>query len=189
MVKFVKLPRIAITAVVVVVVVVVGVAVLRGNGTINRPNHNAADVMFAQMMIPHHQQAIDMADMALNPSRHASEELRNLASEMKTGQTMEVATLTQLLQQWGEPISMHHHGGMMDGMLSLDEPAALGDIKGPAFDQSWARAMIAHHRGAISMAREVETSGVNQTVRQLARDIVKAQRSEITVLQRTMNSR
>jgi len=189
MVEFVKLPRIAIAAVVLVVVVVAGVAVFRDNGTTNRPTYNAADVMFAQMMIPHHEQAIDMAEMALNPSRDATEELRTLAADVKRVQAAEVATLTDLLGQWGESSSMHDHAEMMDGMLSLDELAALGNKKGPAFDQSWARAMIDHHRGAISMAREVETSGVNRKVRQLARDIVKAQRSEIAVLQRTMNSR
>jgi len=185
----VKLPRIAVIAAVAVVVVVAGVAVFRGNGTTNRPTHNAADIMFAQMMIPHHEQAIDMAEMALNPSRHASEELRNLATEMKTAQSTEVATLTQLLGPWGESSAMHHHGDMMDGMLTRDELAALAEQQGPAFDASWARAMISHHRGAIAMAQDVATSGVNRKVRQLARDMVKAQRNEIAVLQRIADSR
>ena len=180
-----KLPRIAIIA----ALVVVGVVVFIANGNTNRPTHNSTDVMFAQMMIPHHQQAIDMADMALNPSHHASEELRNLASEMKMAQTTEVATLTQLLGQWGEPIAMHHQGDTMDGMLSNDELSALAEQQGPAFDQSWARAMIAHHRGAIAMAQDVATSGVNRKVRQLARDIVKAQRNEITLLEQIANAR
>ena len=64
-----KIPRIAI----VVVLVVAGVALVIANGNTNRSTHNSTDVMFAQMMIPHHQQAIDMADMALNSSRRASE--------------------------------------------------------------------------------------------------------------------
>jgi uncharacterized protein (DUF305 family) len=164
------------------------VAVYVANGNTNRSTHNSTDVMFAQMMIPHHQQAIDIADMALNPSRHASEELRNLASEMKTGQTMEVATLTQLLQQWGEPISMHHHGGMMDGMLTRDELAALAEQQGPAFDASWARAMIAHHRGALSMVRAFDT-GASLEIQKLNCDIVTAQGQEITLLKQIANSR
>ena len=180
-----KLPRIAIIA----ALVVVGVVVFIVNGNTNRPTHNSTDVMFAQMMIPHHQQAIDMADMVLDPSHHASEELRNLATEMKSAQTTEVATLTNLLEQWGEPNSMHHHGDTMDGMLSNDELSALANQQGPAFDESWARAMIAHHRGAISMARDVATSGVNRKVRQLAREIVKAQRNEITLLEQIANAR
>ncbi len=101
-----KISRIALIA----ALVVVGAAVFIINGKTNRPTHNSTDVMFAQMMIPHHQQAIEMADMVLNPSHHASEELRNLATEIKSAQTTEVATLTDLLEQWGEPNSMHHHG-------------------------------------------------------------------------------
>ena len=184
-----KLPRLAVIAALVIVVVVATVAVFTANGHTNRPTHNSADVMFAQMMIPHHEQAIEMADMALKPSRHATEELRNLATAMKSAQTTEVATLTQLLGQWGEPSSMHHHGDTMDGMLSNDELSALVEQQGPAFDASWARAMISHHRGAIAMAQDVATSGVNQKVRQLARDMVKAQRNEIAVLQRIAGSR
>jgi len=180
----VKIPRIAIVA----ALVVAGVAVYIANGNTNRSTHNSTDVMFAQMMIPHHQQAIDMADMALNPSRHASEELRNLASEMKTGQTMEVATLTQLLQQWGEPISMHHHEDMKDGMLSSDELSALSKKQGLTFDQSWARAMIAHHRGALSMVRAFDT-GASLEIQKLNRDIVTAQGQEITLLKQIANSR
>jgi len=165
-----------------------GVAVFITNGNTSHPTHNSTDVIFAQMMIPHHQQAIDMADMALNPSRHASEELRNLASEMKTGQTMEVATLTQLLQQWGEPISMHHHGGMMDGMLSSDELSALSKQQGLTFDKSWDRAMIEHHRGALSMVRAFDT-GASLEIQKLNRDIVTAQGQEITLLKQIANSR
>lgn len=184
-----KLPRIAFIAAVAVVAVVAGVAVFRGNGTTNRPTYNATDVMFAQMMIPHHEQAVDMADMALHPSRHASEQLRNLANEIKIAQSTEVATLSDLLRRWGESSTMHDHGDMMDGMLTRDELVVLGKKHGPAFDQSWARAMIAHHRGAIAMVQDVATSGVNRKVRQLARDMVTVQRNEIAVLQRSMNSR
>ena len=188
-VGIVKIPRIALIAALVVVGAAAGESVFKANGNTNRPAHNSADVMFAQMMVPHHQQAIDMADMALNPSHHASEELQNLATGMKTAQTTEVATLTQLLGQWGESSAMHHHGDTMDGMLSNDELSALAEQQGPAFDQSWARAMISHHRGAIAMAQDIATSGVNRKVRELARDIVKAQRNEIAVLQRIAGSR
>ena len=181
-----KIPRIA-TAIV-AVLVVAGAALFVANGNTNRSTHNSTDVMFAQMMIPRHQQAIDMADMALNPSRHASEELRNLASEMKTTQTMEVATLTQLLQKWGEPISMHHHQDMQDGMLSSDELSVLSKKQGSTFDQSWARAMIAHHRGAISMVRAFDT-GASLDIQKLNRDIVTAQGQEITLLKRIASSR
>lgn len=179
-----KIPRIAIVA----MLVIAGLALFMTNGNTNGSTNNSTDVMFAQMMIPHHQQAIDMADMALNPSRHASEELRNLASEMKSAQTMEVATLTQLLQKWGESISMHHHEDMQDGMLSSDELSVLSKQQGPTFDQSWARAMIAHHRGALSMVRAFDT-GASLEIQKLNRHIVKSQSQEITLLEQIANLR
>ena len=107
---------------------------------------------------------------------------------MKTAQTMEVATLTRLLQQWGEPIAMHHHEDMQDGMLSSDELSVLRKKQGPTFDQSWARLMIAHHRGALSMVRAFDT-GASLEIQKLNRDIVTAQGQEITLLEQIANSR
>lgn len=147
--------------------------------------HNPSDVGFAQMMIPHHQQAVEMADFALDPAHQASSELQRLATQIKAAQTTEIATMKSLLAQWGAPTTMMmDHGDMMDGMLSESEISSLNQLRGSAFDRRWAQAMIAHHRGAIAMAQGVESSGRNGDIRQLAHDIVSAQRLEIKILQR-----
>jgi uncharacterized protein (DUF305 family) len=93
-----------------------------------------ADVMFTQEMIPHHQQAVVMADLALDPSHEASPAVQDLATRIKTAQTAEIADMTAWLKAWGaDPVSgqMMDHDGM--GMMSAAAMTALENAKGPAF--------------------------------------------------------
>ena len=71
--------------------------------------HNDADVMFAQMMLPHHQQAVEMSDMMLAKD-DISPEITDLATKIKAGQEPEIQTMTGWLEAWGEP--MEPEGGM-----------------------------------------------------------------------------
>ena len=75
------------------------------------------------------------------------------------------------------------HSSMMDGMLSLKEMQTLGKLKGPEFDKAWAKAMIAHHKGAIAMANDVLADGKNSEILTLARAVVSGQTSEIETLE------
>lgn len=146
---------------------------------------NDDDVMFAQMMIPHHEQAIEMADIALDPTIGASDAVRELATEIKNAQDPEIAFMKQVLAKWNKPTEMDSnmdHSDMMDGMLSLDELDALGALRGTAFDTAWLEAMIRHHEGAISMAEDLIESGVNQELINLGREIITAQQSEIDAM-------
>ena len=125
--------------------------------------------MFAQMMIPHHEQAIVLAEIAENPTSGASPEVTSLAAQIKSAQGPEVELMKSFLTQWDEPVvdpgSMDHgsmdHGSKMKGMLSVEELAKLSTLSGKVFDKEWMLAMIAHHEGAIEMARTVEQSGKN----------------------------
>lgn len=143
---------------------------------------NDDDVMFAQMMIPHHEQAIEMSDIALDPAVGASEIVRDLATRIKGAQDPEIAQMTALLSQWGQPLAMDEsmdHSSMMSGMLSLEELASLSQTRGTDFDRAWVDAMIAHHEGAIDMAEDVLDSGVNGDIRALAEAIMSGQQAEI----------
>lgn len=71
------------------------------------------------------------------------------------------------------------HSSMMSGMLTADELSALGVLRGTEFDRAWLQAMVAHHEGAIDMARDVLEAGVNSDIRTLAEAIVAGQQSEI----------
>jgi uncharacterized protein (DUF305 family) len=146
---------------------------------------NDDDVMFAQMMIPHHEQAIEMADIALDPAIGASEAIKDLATRIKAAQDPEIATMKDFLANWGAPLTpddVMDHGSMMEGMLSVEELDELAGLTGPAFDSRWAEAMIAHHKGAVTMANEVLAGGVNPATKKLAEEIIATQQSEIDEL-------
>ena len=154
------------------------------NATSSESSFNDADVMFAQMMIPHHEQAIELADMALDPTLMAGEQVKTLASQIKSAQDPEIDLMTQWLTDWEKPLMdmSEEHDMSMDGMLSVDEIAALGQLMGEEFDQAWATAMIAHHKGAIKMAETVKEDGKSTLVEDLANLIMQEQQSEIAVL-------
>ena len=146
---------------------------------------NDADVMFAQMMIPHHEQALELADMALDPTLMASEQVKALASQIKAAQDPEIDVMTQWLSEWDQPLMdmSEDHSMTMEGMLSIDELSALGQMSGEEFDQAWVSAMIAHHKGAIKMADTVKAEGESALVQELADAIIQAQKSEIDTLE------
>lgn len=144
---------------------------------------NEADVTFAQGMIPHHEQAIEMADIALDPTVGAGEAVRDLATRIKGGQDPEIALMTGWLTAWGQSVQMDmsdgHDMSAMDGMMSVAEMDALAAATGVDFDAMWLSMMIRHHEGAISMAQTVKAAGFSAEVLALADQIIAAQESEI----------
>jgi len=148
-------------------------------------NFNDDDVMFAQMMIPHHEQAIELADMALDPSIGARPEIVELATQIKGAQDPEIEQMKALLASWGQSVTADpnvDHSSMMGGMLATAELDALGLLTGAEFDVAWAKAMILHHEGAIAMANDVLAAGINGDIRVLAEAIIAGQAAEIDVL-------
>jgi uncharacterized protein (DUF305 family) len=155
---------------------------------------NDADVVFAQGMIPHHEQAVEMAGFALAPSAGARPEIVELATAVQAAQDPEIVLMRSLLEAWGQPTAMPgmedmegmsseemagmDHGGM-EGMMSAEEMAALGTLTGAEFDRAWAEMMIRHHEGAIVMAQTVLESGTNADVELLADQIIATQQAEI----------
>ncbi|WP_326597724.1 DUF305 domain-containing protein [Streptomyces sp. NBC_01803] len=157
-----------------------------GSGGDNGDEHNAADVTFAQAMIPHHQQAVEMAELALDQA--SSEEVRALAEEIRAAQAPEIDTLTDWLDTWGEeaPAAAMDHSGHADhdmpgtdGMDGMDGMAELANASGPAFDAAFLELMIEHHQGAIEMARAERTEGSYEPATALAEAIVTSQSTEI----------
>ena len=149
---------------------------------------NDADVLFAQGMIPHHAQAVEMAGLALAPEAGASAEITELATAIQGGQEPEIESMTAWLQQWGQPMEMPGMEGMddmdgmegMDGMMTSEQMTSLASLSGPAFDTAWATMMISHHQGAIAQAESAKASGAAPEVRTLADQIITAQQGEIT---------
>ena len=148
--------------------------------------HNAADTMFAQMMIVHHEGAIEMADLAVN--RAASEEVRTLAEGISAAQGPEIEQMTSWLEAWGESTTpmddMEGHGGMdMDGMSQEEAMAELEGLSGTEFDRRFLELMIAHHEGAVTMAEDELADGQNPQARELAQKIIDDQQAEIAEME------
>ena len=112
------------------------------------------DVMFLQMMIPHHQQAIDISDLALTKGEDA--ELLALAKNIRDEQAAEIVKMKAWLEEANA--SSHSDSHSMDGMLSDSELAALKKASGKSFDVLWLKAMTGHHTGAIDMAAMIENA-------------------------------
>ncbi len=148
---------------------------------------NEADVEFAQGMIAHHQQAVEMAEMALDPNAGASPGVLDLAGRIQTAQDPEIVLMTGWLDTWGQPVAMDASGGhdmeSMEGMMTADEMDQLAASAGPEFDTMWMEMMIRHHEGAIAQSETLKASGSNADVLALAHQIIAAQTAEIQEMQ------
>ena len=131
------------------------------------------------MMIPHHEQAVEMADVAL-ANDTASQDVKALAAQIKAAQDPEIQTMKGWLAQWGasESAGQMDHGGMM----SDDDMSSLMGASGPEFNQMWLTMMIEHHEGAVEMAQDVLATTSNPEVEQLATAVVQGQEKEITTM-------
>lgn len=137
--------------------------------------YSADDINFAEQMIPHHEQAIEMSDLALTNS--ANPEVLKLAQEIKAAQSPEI----ELMKSWPGVTSSTHMGHLMDGMLSGNEIENLRDTTGVTFDKLFLQGMIVHHEGAIKMAQQVAESA-NKGVAELAAAVIAAQNKEISLM-------
>lgn len=144
--------------------------------------HNAADVAFAKGMIPHHRQAVEMADLA--PTKAESAEVKKLADEIKKAQNPEIKTLSGWLTSWGEQVpaegAMDHSEHGMAGMMEAEEMDKLKNSSGKAFDKAFMEMMIKHHEGAVTMAKTEKADGAFPDAKTMAEAIITSQTAEIT---------
>ncbi|MFY1574325.1 DUF305 domain-containing protein [Verrucosispora sp. WMMD703] len=153
---------------------------------------NAADVMFAQMMIPHHEQAVEMSDLAT--TRASDPEVKQLATQIKDAQAPEIAQLRAWLTSWGAPMPMANGDGHgmpemdheMPGMMSEADMTRLAAASGTEFDRQFLTMMIAHHEGAVTMAEEESAQGANPDARALAQRIATTQQAEIDTMRKIL---
>jgi uncharacterized protein (DUF305 family) len=165
-------------------------AATTADGESSDAQFNEADVEFAQGMIAHHEQAIEMAEIALDPNVGARAEVVDLATRIMGAQDPEIALMTQWLGDWGQPVTMDTSGGHemseMEGMMSAEEMDALAASTGAEFDTMWMEMMIRHHEGAIAQSEDVKASGSNPDVLALADQIISAQQGEITEMEQLL---
>ena len=147
-------------------------------------NLQGSDVMFAQMMIPHHEQAVQISDLALKISKNA--DVLKLAAEIKAAQSPEVLQMKNWLNISGSGLEMGHSMGM-GGMLSDSEIKTLESATGKNFDILFLNGMIAHHEGAIHMAIMIKDSA-NADVKALGESITKSQTAQILVMKEMLKN-
>lgn len=147
-------------------------------------DHNAADVRFAQMMIPHHAQAVEMSDMILK-KQDIPAEVTALGTRIKEAQGPEIDKMTGWLTGWGEPTQMPT-GHSMDGMIGAEDMTKLEAAQGVEAARLFLTQMIAHHQGAVTMAKTETTDGKDAAAVQLSKDIVSAQEAEIQEMQQLL---
>ncbi|SNX58026.1 uncharacterized protein SAMN06272735_2502 [Streptomyces sp. TLI_55] len=169
-----------------------------GHGTSASPTasastaHNAQDVSFAQGMIPHHRQALEMAGLAAD--RASSADVKDLAARIEKAQDPEIETMSGWLKAWGEDVpaatgsaesmpGMDHgaDSGMsgMPGMMGDADMAKLEKASGKAFDTMFLTMMVEHHEGAVAMAKTEKAKGAYDPATAMADDIVTGQTAEI----------
>lgn len=166
-------------------------------GSATDQQHNSADIMFNQMMIPHHRQAVEMAGMVESRTQNAA--VRQLATAIAAAQQPEIDQMTARLTSWGVPVMAGgDHGGMsmggdhsmsgsgMSGMMSDAQMSAISSATGAQFDTLWLQGMITHHEGAVEMANTELAKGIDPGSRELATQIKTAQLAEIAEMKKML---
>ncbi|GAA1788952.1 DUF305 domain-containing protein [Pseudarthrobacter sulfonivorans] len=149
-------------------------------------DHNQADIMFAQMMVPHHTQAVEMSDIIL-AKQGIPAEVTTLAGQIKAAQAPEIKTMQGWLETWNQPAgimgatTMPGHG--MGGMVDAGGIDRLKAAQGTDAVRLFLEQMIGHHEGAIDMAQQEIRTGKYPATIELCRDIVTSQQAEIIEMQ------
>jgi len=145
--------------------------------------HNDADVAFVQGMIPHHQQAIEMATLVIDKGDRA--DVKDLAQQIADAQGPEIEIMQRWRNDWGAPETANG-GGMEegeDGMMSGAEMSEMMSASGAPLDRMFLESMIRHHQGAVTMAQTEVDAGQFGPAKDLAGRIINTQRSEIDEMQ------
>lgn len=148
---------------------------------------NDQDVMFAQMMLPHHEQAVEMSDTLISKGDTVDSDVLALAETIKDEQGPEIDQLTTWLGDWGQDTSasMDHS---MDGMMSESDMTSLEDASGTEASRLFLEQMTEHHKGAVDMAQQEVDGGENPDAVEMAKNIVESQTAQIDQMDRLLSS-
>jgi uncharacterized protein (DUF305 family) len=153
----------------------------KNSASAKKGKHNSADVAFAKGMIPHHRQAVDMAEMA--GSRADSPKVKALSQAIEKAQGPEIKKMSGWLKSWGEEVPMDmpgmDHSGDMPGMMKPKDMDKLKKSSGKKFDAAFLKMMVEHHEGALSMAKTEKSGGKYQSAMDMAQDVTTSQTAEI----------
>lgn len=152
--------------------------------------HNDQDVMFAQMMLPHHKQAVGMSDMLVAKGSGVDTGVTDLAKQIKAEQSPEIKQLTTWLKGWGEPTESEHSGmgRSMSGMMSDSDMDDLDHASAKDAAKLYLEQMVQHHKSAVTMAKTEVDEGKNSDAVAMAKSIVSSQTEQISQMQQMLAS-
>lgn len=148
---------------------------------------NDSDVAFVMTMIPHHQQAIQMADIVI-AKPDVDIRVATLAQKIKSAQAPEITEMSGWLRAWGQPMPSDMSGMNMGGMMSQTDMDALSNATGVEASKLFLLQMTEHHHGAIDMSNEELSSGKSTKVLSLAKSIVASQTAEIATMKELLTA-
>ena len=160
------------------IAIILGVFLLAGCATTSEDassSFSSQDIMFSEMMIPHHEQAIEMSELAF--ANTTNPDVLALAEQIRGAQEPEI----EFMKSWPGVNSMGHMGHTMMGMLDENEMEMLRVSTGADFDRLFLEGMIKHHEGAIDMA-EMIVDSANPEVAKLGDSIIASQSAEIQAM-------
>ena len=153
------------------------------------PNHNGQDALFAKDMVPHHQQAVTMSDLALTQT--TNRQVQDLAERIKTAQVSEISIMNGWLDAWGESTDHAGHamaGKGMKGMVSAADLRTLESANGAEFDRLYLQRMTSHHKGGLEMTKIELDEGKYQPAKELAREITTNQEKEVAEMAKLLSA-
>ncbi|MCE7004507.1 DUF305 domain-containing protein [Kibdelosporangium philippinense] len=167
---------------------VTGCSSLGGSSTAAVPpaqasSHNQADVKFAQDMIPHHQQTIQMADLATRQA--TGQKVKIVAASVLSAEEKEIQMMKGWLTQWkaAHPDAAKHGGHDMPGMISTSDMTALEAMSGAAFDSQWLSMIEKHLESGVTMSKTVLAEGQSAEAKAMANEIIENQEAKIKEVQ------
>ncbi|MEH3133840.1 MAG: DUF305 domain-containing protein [Mycolicibacterium neoaurum] len=149
--------------------------------------HNGDDIAFAQHMIPHHSQAVEMVDILL-AKPDVDPRVVTLAEQIRAAQAPEIEQMQGWLDQWGNPPMPAMDHSSMDGMVAPADIDKLRAAPGPEATKLFLQQMIGHHEGAVTMAQSEIDGGQYPQAVDLARAIIDSQQKEIDEMKSILDS-
>ena len=155
-----------------------------GSSSDSAATFNDQDVVFAQSMVVHHSQAIDMSQMILDKDG-IDPSVTELAQDIKDAQGPEIDQLSGFLERWGAPPQMEGMDSMggMDGVMSEEDIADLDAATGTEASRLFLEQMTVHHEGAVEMAQVQVDEGEDPDATALAEKIIEDQNAELELME------
>lgn len=138
------------------------------------------DIDFANMMVAHHQAAIDMSKKEVSTGKDGK--IKDMAQKIIVSQKQEIQQLKEFVKNYKPSGMKHGEGTLQKSMTGMDEKLKAMHMSGD-IDKDFATMMIAHHQSAIEMSKKELANGMDANLKKMAKNMINDQTKEITQFQ------